>query len=1516
MRALCSIATSALVVVSSTAALTLAGPAAPAQAAPAYDCGAIYSIQGAGERNVRVVNTASGQLTDTGAFTIADTGSLNGLGLSADGSKAYGVLPGANNTRSIYRYDRTTETTTRLGDGETSTPVTHGAINPKNGNYYYGGFTDGAVQIYGFDTTTNQSMGRVASGTIPTGGANGDWAFDQQGNMYVIGGVAGNNVFSVINQELPTSGSITVTGTQIANITEAAEAINGIAFAGDGYLYLASGVRLFKVNSSTGAVVGTSTLSPANSGSVDLASCASPNTVTAQKSFPNGRVAPTDQATVTITGGGITQGNTGTTTGTDVGVQTQPTETAGPVFGLSGIDYTVTESGASTTGPGYVRTWQCIDRNASNAVLASGTGTTGTFTMPGGGAKGVSALCTFTNTAQIPAIDLDKQAGTATGNNVNDTITYTFVVTNTGNVPLATVTVADPKVGSVTCPSGELAPGASKTCTAAPYELTQADVEAGKVDNTATATGTPSTPGLPTVDDDDTTSTPIAQTPKLVLVKQAGVPVDVNTSGLTDAGDTVAYTFTITNDGNLPVSGLEVIDPLVGATTCVATTLAVGATTTCSADSPYTITTADETAGKVVNTAHAAGTRPGGGAVRSNDDSTTTVVQKPAPKISIDKQAGTPVDVNDSGLTDAGDTIAYTFTVTNTGNVRVSNLVVVDPLAGAVTCAATSLAPGASTACSAVEPYVVTSADEEAGSVDNVAHATGVDPNGGPTRSNDDDTTTPTDTPASGLKILKRAGTPVDVNDSGLTDAGDTIAYTFTVTNTGNVPLTDIVVNDPLAGAVTCVATSLAPGAATECAAVEAYVVTEADELAGSVRNVATVTGEDPDGDPTDPSDPSETRTPTDRPAPRLTLDKRAGTPVDVNDSGITDAGDTIRFTFTVTNAGNVPIRTVSVVDPMVGAITCAATSLAPGAATECEGDEPYTITEADEIAEIVRNTATVTGVDPHEGDVESDPDSTNTPVTKQASALTLVKRAGTPVDVNVSGLTDAGDTIAYTFTVTNDGNVPLFDVSVTDPIAGSVTCPPGRLAKGASIVCAADAPYVVTEADETGGKVVNVAHANAEGPDGDDVRSNEATTTTPTTKPNPSLLVDKIAGAPVDTNKNGVTDAGDTITYTFNVTNSGNVSLTKVAIKDPMLGDTVICAATTLAPGALTTCSSTYVLTQSDVDAGEVKNTATATGTDPDGDPTTSPEDSTNTPIVSAPKLELVKTATLDDKDGDRRADVGETIRWSFTVTNTGNVRIQQVRVVDPLAGAVTCEATALAPGASTKCLADTAHKVTQADVDRGSVDNVATAVGTPPKGTEVESPTAETTTPTDSRAALVIEKSSDLQDEDGDEAADPGEQIRYTFKVTNTGTVTITKLTIDDDMLADADAKITCRKTTLAPGASTTCAADYTVTGQDVKEKQIVNVATATGCAPATSPETSVCAPLTSAKDDTTTPADRDVKGTSEGGPKPGNPDSGDSSGVLPNTGGPMMALLWMSLLLLLGGAGMILRSRTRRA
>ena len=128
----------------------------------------------------------------------------------------------------------------------------------------------------------------------------------------------------------------------------------------------------------------------------------------------------------------------------------------------------------------------------SGSVTNKATATNGTVT---------SNEATATVTAeQKPALSLVKTASPTSYDSVGDVISYSYLVTNTGNVTLAgPVTVADDKA-TVTCPAGGLAPGGSMTCTAS-YTITQADLDSGSVKNTAkaSANGTDSNPDDETV---------------------------------------------------------------------------------------------------------------------------------------------------------------------------------------------------------------------------------------------------------------------------------------------------------------------------------------------------------------------------------------------------------------------------------------------------------------------------------------------------------------------------------------------------------------------------------------------------------------------------------------------------------------------------------------------------------------------------------------------------------------------------------------------------------------------------------------------------------------------------------------------------------------------------------------------------------------------------------------------------------------------------------------------------------
>jgi uncharacterized repeat protein (TIGR01451 family) len=150
-------------------------------------------------------------------------------------------------------------------------------------------------------------------------------------------------------------------------------------------------------------------------------------------------------------------------------------------------------------------------------------------------------------------------------------------------------------------------------------------------------------------------------------------------------------------------------------------------------------------------------------------------------------------------------------------------------------------------------------------------------------------------------------------------------------------------------------------------------------------------------------------------------------------------------------------------------------------------------------------------------------------------------------------------------------------------------------------------------------------------------------------------------------------------------------------------------------------------VTTAADLDAGSVTNRATAQG-DPPGSvtPVVSPPSEATVPAVQSPSITVVKSASPSSFSA-----AGQTIDYSFAVTNTGNVTLSHVRVNDaglPGLSPISCPHPTLAAGASQTCTAS--YVTTAADLDAGSVTNRATAQGDPPGSvTPVVSPPSTVT-------------------------------------------------------------------------------------------------------------------------------------------------------------------------------------------
>lgn len=98
---------------------------------------------------------------------------------------------------------------------------------------------------------------------------------------------------------------------------------------------------------------------------------------------------------------------------------------------------------------------------------------------------------------------------------------------------------------------------------------------------------------------------------------------------------------------------------------------------------------------------------------------------------------------------------------------------------------------------------------------------------------------------------------------------------------------------------------------------------------------------------------------------------------------------------------------------------------------------------------------------------------------------------------------------------------------------------------------------------------------------------------------------------------------------------------------------------------------------------------------------------------VTERPGIELEKTVE------PATAEVGETVTYTFTVTNTGETTLTDLTLTDDQLGAITLDTGTLEPGASTT--AERTYVVTQADAEAGEIVNVATVSGMAPSGEEV---------------------------------------------------------------------------------------------------------------------------------------------------------------------------------------------------
>ena len=740
--------------------------------------------------------------------------------------------------------------------------------------------------------------------------------------------------------------------------------------------------------------------------------------------------------------------------------------------------------------------------------------------------------------------------------------TFTYVVTNNSVEDVTLTSVTDDVLGTIALPADvTLSPGEKS----APMSASTTYTEAGVYPNEVTAKAEDN-------EGNEATATAEAQVEVTDVLPQISVTKVPDPKSLPEPGGLFTFTYVVTNNSVEDVTLTSVTDDVLG-------TIALPADVTLSPgekSAPMSASTTYTEAGVYPNEVTAKAEDNEGNEATATAEAQVEVTDV-LPQIQITKTA----DVHEVPTTGAW--VTYTFVVKNLSVEPIMVTSVVDDKFGDLSTEAgvpRVLGVGGSFSFD-VKKWI----EGPAGDHTNVVTVEGRD-NEGNTATDDDDETV----------VIRRVAIDVEKEislDNGTTWldadapngldflAGSPILYRFVVTNTGTADLSNVVLKDSVLGIDVAIG-DLAAGASINYAPSAGSKVAVGDHF-----NEAVVTGDWHDNPATDKDDVAYFGD-----CPKIHIDKVTNG----SDGPEILEGKPVTWTYTVTNVGNVALDDIVVTDDQ--GVTPAYQSGDKNGDGYLDLDETWVYeAKGTAIAGSYENTGTATGDfwdDAKQLAQPSDSDDSCYFGVRLALAIdkttTGCDRTGDGVTVNVKFPDGTINTVTWNYKVTNNSNVDLTNIVVTDDKQGAVGTI-AFLAKGASTTLHLTKPA-------TQGTYTNWGYADA------------TYKTWPVSAKDdsgykgvvPAIDVEKLirvnGGEWKDADAWGlkVYIDRDTVEYKFVVTNTGDADLTDVKVTDDMFGD--IGTVALLKPGAANAVSFTRgPESPSFDDFGKHVNTATATG-------------------------------------------------------------------------------------------------------------------------------------------------------------------------------------------------------------------------------------------------------------------------------------------------------------------------------
>jgi len=611
-----------------------------------------------------------------------------------------------------------------------------------------------------------------------------------------------------------------------------------------------------------------------------------------------------------------------------------------------------------------------------------------------------------------------------------DTVTYYLHFRNLSMVALESIEVADTLApastfASITWPAPNNGLAADDGVAGGADELWfmyTRDVQPGDADPLANLVTASASVGASPIRVQDTATAQIDLVTSMLQLTKTG-------PATATVGSTVTYSFTVrnldTNTGGTPITDINIVDPLSGSQNPICTIASVPpnsvSTTTCQFN--HVVTLADNS--PLVNTAVATGRQ---GSVTVTDTATHSL-DIVTPGLSVTKTA-------DRQVARIGDTVTYTYEITNTGTVSLTNIVVdeTDPL---ITDASyqpsawlTSLPVGQTMVRTAT--HVITAQDPDP--YINTFTVTGMAG------------TTPLSANASETVYIANGNLVVsNMPSANYVVAGGTVTFTYTITNLSATDTLDtIVATDGLCDTAlaTQLTTQLPSGQLGPGVSVTLFCTVTA-QLPGPVVSTFYVQAND-SGTTVFDSATAEVQVITGGVLVTKTANKTV-----VDSTGTADER-TITYTVEVTNVGTEPLDTFTITDSLMVPGPITVTTLQPNESFIIT--YPYVVPNTAPIPDSVTNTVTVqargaTSSTPANPVYYTDSDSASVAVTNGAADLVITKEVSR-ARVAVNG-TAAERTLTYTFQIRNVSTNTVTDITLDDTLVSPTAIAVPDLAPG-----------------------------------------------------------------------------------------------------------------------------------------------------------------------------------------------------------------------------------------------------------------------------------------------------------------------------------------------------------------------------------------------------------------------------------------------------------------------------------